>query len=281
MSTDDSIKLPASVKDETGNVYGKLTVLGYAGSKLKALPGAYWHCRCECGTETVVGGRALRNKTIQSCGCSKQRMDEVGNVYNKLTVLEFAGNTKGRDSRWLCRCECGNTTTVARGDLRDDSIKSCGCHRAIAGGMSNSTEYTSWKEMKRRCYNANYDDYHLYGGKGITVCQRWLDAFVNFFEDMGLKPFPEATIDRLNGDGNYEKDNCRWATKMEQSQNTSKTRMLTFNGETHCLREWARRLGITHRTLSARLAKGWPHEKVFSSEHYFTPPPIKKARTKP
>lgn len=279
MSTGNSSQLPSNVKDETGNPYGKLTVLGYAGSKLKALPGAYWHCRCECGAETVVAGRALRNKTIQSCGCSRQRTNEVGSVYNKLTVLEFAGNTKGGDSRWLCRCECGNTTTASRGDLRKESIKSCGCHRAKARGMCKSTEYTSWKEMKRRCYNPNYPDYDLYGGKGITVCQHWLDAFVNFFDDMGPKPFPEATVDRISGEGNYEKNNCRWATKKEQSHNTSKTRMLTYNGETYCLREWARRLGISHCTLRTRLAKGWPLEKVFSSEHFLVPPPKKKPKT--
>ena len=81
MSTDNSIQLRPNVKDETGEVYGKLTVLGYAGSKLKSLPGAYWNCLCECGREHIVAGRALRNKTIQSCGCSKNRTDEVGNEY--------------------------------------------------------------------------------------------------------------------------------------------------------------------------------------------------------
>lgn len=206
--------------------------------------------------------------------------DETGSVYGKLTVIKFTGRTKSGDSRWKCLCECGNTTTVARGELRKGSTKSCGCHRANAGNMCKSSEYTSWKEMKRRCYKTNCPDYHLYGGKGVTVCNRWLDAFVNFFEDMGPKPFPEATIDRLDGNGNYEKSNCRWASKLEQSQNTSKARMLTYNGETHCLREWARRLGIAHGTLRRRLSQGWPHENVFSSEHYFSHPPIKKARSK-
>ena len=235
MSTDNSIQLPAGVKDETGNPYGKLTVESYVGIRRKL-------------------------------------------------------------AHWLCRCECGNTAIVAGADLRKKSTVSCGCHRERSGGACSgrkrTPEYTSWTEAKRRCYKDNYPDYHLYGGKGVRVCQRWLHEFANFLKDMGLKPFPSASIDRINGDGNYScghckqciengwTENCRWATKMEQSQNTSKTRMLTYNGETYCLREWARRLGITHRTLSARLAKGWPLEKVFSSEHYFTPPPIKKARPK-
>lgn len=278
MSTDNSIQLPAGVKDITGKPFGDLTTINYAGTNLGSQAGAYWLFRCKCGVEKVLNGRSVRSGNIQSCGCSKTRTDEVGTEYGKLTVIEFAGNTKGGDSRWLCQCECGNTTTVARGELRKGSTLSCGCHRANAKGMCESTEYTSWQEMKRRCYTTNYKDYHLYGGKGITVCQRWLDAFVNFFEDMGPKPFKEATIDRKDGNGNYEKDNCRWASKTEQSQNTSKTRMLTYNGETYCLREWARRLGISHCTLRSRLNKGWPPEKVFSSEHYFTLPPIKKAR---
>lgn len=263
MSTDKSIQLQTRVKDETGNIYGKLTVLSYAGSKLKSLPGAYWNCRCECGGEHIVGGRALRNGTIQSCGCSKNRTDEVGSKYGKLTVIEFAGNTKSGDSRWKCLCECGNTTTVARGELRKGSTRSCGCHRASAGGMCNSPEYTSWQEMKRRC-DPDYKAKHLYGDRGITICERWQFSFNAFLEDMGTKPFPEATIDRIDNNGNYEPGNCRWATKLEQSQNTRKARMLTYNGETHCLREWARRIGITKRTLSVRIER-WGLEKALTT----------------
>lgn len=190
--------------------------------------------------------------------------DETGNPYGKLKVVQFAG-IRRKLAHWLCSCECGNTTIVAGDDLRKKSTLSCGCHRASARGMCKSSEYTSWKEMKRRCYNTRNSEYHNYGGRGITVCQRWLDAFVNFFEDMGPKPFAEATIDRKDGNGNYEKENCRWATKLEQGQNTSKARNLTYNGETYGLREWARRIGITHGTLSARLARGWSLEKALTT----------------
>lgn len=202
--------------------------------------------------------------------------DETGNVYGKLTVIHFS-EIRHKLAHWMCQCECGNTTIVAGSDLRKKSTVSCGCHRARAGGMCNSPEYTSWQEMKRRC-EPDYKDKHLYADRGITLCERWQSSFNNFIADMGSKPFPEATIDRKNNDLGYSPDNCRWATKMEQSHNSRKTRMITHNGETYCLRDWARRLGIAHRTLSTRLAKGWPPEKVFSSEHYFSPPPIKKAR---
>lgn len=270
MSKSHSTQLPPRVKDETGNVYGKLTVLSYAGSNVKALKGAYWLCLCECGRETTVCGRALRNGTIQSCGCSKHRTDETGNIYGKLTVLKFAGNTKSSDSRWLCQCKCGNTTVVARGDLRKSygGTKSCGCGRASAGGACRTPEYTTWQEMKRRCYKPNAPYYHIYGGKGITVCDRWRTSFVNFLADMGPKPFPEATIDRVNGDGDYEPANCRWASKMEQSHNSRKARMLTCNGETLCVRAWARKLGVVHRTICRRLEQSWTINRIV--DHYRT-----------
>lgn len=270
MAKSDSKQVPARVKDETGNVYGKLTVLSYAGTDLKSQKGAYWNCRCECGGDTVVCGRSLRSESISSCGCSKNRTDEVGNPYGKLTVLEFAGKTPSGDSLWLCRCECGNTTTVARGHLRKKrgGTKSCGCHRARAGGMCESPEYTSWQEMKRRCYNSSYRDYHLYGGRGITICKRWLDAFTNFLEDMGEKPSSEHSIERIDNDGDYEPGNCKWATAMEQGQNTRKTLLLTCNGETMGLRAWARKLGIAHRTIAWRLEQGWSMEQIV--DHYST-----------
>ena len=263
MAETDSKQTPARVKDETGNPHGKLTVLSYAGTDLKSQKGAYWHCRCECGGDTVVCGRALRSGSIASCGC-QQRTDETAKVYGKLTVESFAG-TRRKLAHWLCRCECGNMTTVAGADLRRGSIVSCGCKRARAGGMCNSPEYTSWRGMKRRCYNPNAPYYHLYGGKSITVCQRWLDAFVNFLEDMGEKPFPSATIHRINGSANYEPGNCKWASKEEQALHTSKTRKITYKGETKSLRGWARTIGITHRTLSARLDRGWSLEKALTT----------------
>lgn len=194
--------------------------------------------------------------------------DERGNIYGKLTVREYAGKTKSGDSQWLCDCECGKTTTVAGGDLRKTygGTKSCGCGRRIQGGGHGTTEYTTWKEMKRRCYNPRYREYGLYGGRGIIICERWRTSFVNFLADMGPKPFPEATIDRFpDQNGPYSPENCRWATKLEQSQNSRKTRLLTYGGETLCIREWARRIRITHRTLIARLERGWSVEKAVTT----------------
>ncbi len=269
MSTGNSTARRSNFKDIAGQQFGDLTAVSYAGSSLGSQAGAYWLFRCKCGTEKVLNGRAVRSGNVISCGCSKQRTDETGNVYSKLTVLEFAGQTNSGDSRWLCECECGKTTTVARADLKRESIKSCGCHRASAGGMCNSPEHTSWREMKRRC-DSDYKDKHLYWERGITICEKWRSSFNAFFADMGPKPFPEATIDRIDNDGNYEPGNCRWATKLEQGQNTRKARLLTYNRETHGLREWARRLGVAHRTIARRLdEQKWTMEQVV--KHYTSP----------
>jgi len=279
MSTDDSTVRRSNVKDITGKPFGDLTAISYAGTNLGSQAGAYWLCRCQCGAEKVLSGRALRSGNIQSCGCSKSRTDEVGNKYGKLMVIEFAGKTKSGDSRWLCQCECGNTTIVARGDLRNESTKSCGCHRASAGGGYKTAEYNSWKDMKKRCYNPKAKYYHCYGERGIVICKGWLDSFVSFISDMGKKPSSDHSVERKNNDGNYScghceecikngwPANCKWATTMDQGQNTRKTRLLTCNGETHGLREWSRRLNVTHRTIARRLdEQGWTMEQVV--KHY-------------
>ena len=270
MAEADSIRLSARAKDLTGQRFGHQVVVSYAEKRGAA---TYWHVRCDCGNERIVLGASLiagrSTRCRNNCPASTARIDESGNVYNRLTVLEYAGNTRAGDSIWLCRCECGTLTKVARGELRKGSTKSCGCLRARSDGKCTSTEYITWKEMKRRCYNPKNSQYHLYGGRGITICERWRTSFVDFLADMGPKPFPEATIDRIDNDhGNYEPGSCRWATRLEQGQNTRKVRLLTYNGETLCLRAWARKLGITHRTLSERIARGWSLDRVFApSEH--------------
>lgn len=283
MATSDSTPRPSRVKDLSGKRFGFQVVVGFAEQRGRQ---AYWMVRCDCGCERAVAGANLvagrSTRCRINCPASTSRIDETGNVYHRLTVVESAGSTSSGDSLWMCRCECGTMTTVARSDLRKGGIKSCGCLRSIQGGGHGTPEYTSWKEMKRRCYNKRNREYRNYGGRGITICDRWRTSFVNFLADMGPKPFPEATIDRYpNNDGNYEPGNCRWATRLEQGHNTRKVHLLTYNGETMPLRAWARKLGITHRTLSVRIERGWPPEKVFSPEHYFTPPPKKRAKYHP
>lgn len=202
-----------------------------------------------------------------STSLSQWAKNERGNAYGRWTVIEFA-KRDNRGVHWLCRCVCGNMKTVWGADLRNGKSTSCGCSRQRAYGMNESKEYATWEAIKQRCYNKNHDAYKHYGGRGIKMCDRWYESFCNFFDDMGKRPFPKATIDRIDNDGNYEPSNCRWASQLEQGQNTSKVRLVTYNGETMSLRAWARKLGISHRTLSERIRKGWSEDRVFSPKQH-------------
>ena len=135
-------------------------------------------------------------------------------------------------------------------------------HGHAVVGQSSST-YRSWQAMRRRCYNPNDVGYSRYGGRGITVCLRW-SYFENFLEDMGERP-EGLTLDRLDTDGPYCKDNCRWATKAEQSVNKSNCRQITFEGKTHCISEWARKVGVGFFTLRSRLNRGWSVERALTT----------------
>lgn len=125
-------------------------------------------------------------------------------------------------------------------------------------------EYKAWEHMKHRCANPNNTRYARYGGRGITVCERWINSFANFYADMGARPSPKHSLERINNDGNYESANCRWATPAEQSQNTALTKLISYDGLTLSLAGWARRLGASQATLTCRFQRGWPLERVLT-----------------
>jgi hypothetical protein len=122
--------------------------------------------------------------------------------------------------------------------------------------MHGSREYNSWIAMKARCYNPNYHHYHRYGGRGIEVCMRWLESFTAFFEDMGKCP-PGCSLDRINNDGNYDADNCRWTTSAAQANNRSPRSSITIEGVTMAVSAWARIVGISPGNFQNRINRGW------------------------
>ena len=124
-------------------------------------------------------------------------------------------------------------------------------------GQSRTPEYNCWKAMKSRCYNVNHYAYSRYGGKGVIVCKRWIDSPVKFISDMGRKPGKEYSIDRLDNNGDYTPDNCRWATAQEQTDNRVNTRKITLNGLTKTYTEWSKIYNIKWCTLYARIERGW------------------------
>lgn len=147
-----------------------------------------------------------------------------GTRWNRLTVID-QGPTKDGHVRWVCICDCGTWRIVRGESLRDGTTKSCGClqrESATKHGMKNTPEYRAWQNMKTRCENPDYIDFHLWGGRGIKICQQWRNSFKTFFRDMGRKPSPELSLDREDNEGDYTPANCRWATAKQQANNRRK-----------------------------------------------------------
>jgi len=157
-------------------------------------------------------------------------LDITGMMFGRLTALKLVGKTPAGMSLWLCACECGNKRVVMVSSLRYGSTTSCGCIRVeqqrksfLRHGMSGTREHHTWLSMLQRCYNENNPRYEHYGGRGISVCDEWRDDFAAFYRDMGPKPIG-LSIDRIDNDGDYNRDNCRWATASEQNYNTRRSR---------------------------------------------------------
>lgn len=188
-------------------------------------------------------------------------IDLKGRVFGRLTVLFRNGSSKRGRAKWDCICECGNKTNTAANNLLNGDTLSCGClmiervkkAKFVHGVSNKTTEYRAWVNMKTRCYRVIGEDYPDYGGRGIIVCGRWKNSFVNFLADMGKKPTPQHSIERRNTDGHYEPDNCYWGTEEIQVRNKRNNRWLECNGLKMIITDWARYFGIDQGNLSVSL----------------------------
>ena len=191
-----------------------------------------------------------------------------GKTFNYLTVICYHQTLKNKhgiqSAIWKCRCKCGNITLVSSTNIKGGHIKSCGCFQRESVGKINRThgrsrtpEYRIWTQMKSRCYNPNTTDYKYYGGKGIKVCDKWVNSFESFFMDMGKRPSLLHTIDRIENNTDYTPENCKWATRKTQTRNRSNTKTLTYKGETKPMAAWAEILGLNYTTVQSRVARGW------------------------
>lgn len=197
----------------------------------------------------------------------RPRKDFVGLRFGRLTVIAEDAprkNTYGSPIRWLvCACDCGEIKSINALRLNSGKTKSCGClHRDTCRAMltthgkrHSSPSYTSWTGMRYRCYSPSNAKYPIYGGRGIKVCDRWLESFENFLADMGEKP-EGMTLDRIDPNGNYEPENCRWATPAQQANNLRTVRYLEHNGARHTITEWASILGTTRPAIIMRMRRG-------------------------
>jgi hypothetical protein len=198
------------------------------------------------------------------------RNEMTGQRFGRLVVLYPTERRKSESVIWKCHCDCGNATEVVSTALRRGHTKSCGClhqekmldgigrtHGHNSTKLGKSRTYQSWDGIIQRCCNPNCVAYLKYGARGIKVCERWRD-FKNFLADMGERPL-DKTIDRIDSKKGYYPENCRWATRLEQGQNTSRNIRITMNGKTLVLSEWARRLNVHRNTLGYRYHRGiWP-----------------------
>ncbi len=187
----------------------------------------------------------------------------LGMVFKDLTVTEYIG-CGNHGAKWLCLCRCGKEKQVTSTNLRNGKTTSCGCRSIPINtrhGMTGSKVHKIWTQMKYRCLTPTSHAYDRYGGAGIFVCDRWL-IFENFFEDMGYPPSKKHSIDRIDGTKGYSKENCRWATSMQQSANLKTNKKITLNGIVYNEREFARVIGISRSTLRSRLRRGWSIERI-------------------
>lgn len=266
-------------KDITNEKYGRLTIIRQSKTVDKR---AMWLCECECGNTATVSGKNLRSGGVKSCGClrsdspalcDKHKSNLVGSTFGRLFVIA-KGKRDASGYRWICKCSCGNECEHQRSALTSGAVKSCGCfqkektkqvghdnktHGATSGGEKDRT-YSVWSSMRSRCRDMLN---HKYGGRGITVCERW-EKYENFLADMGLRP-EALSIDRIDTNGNYEPENCRWATATEQANNRRGNRRFEYKGESKTLAELSRISGIKSLTLSSRLQRGWSLEQSITT----------------
>lgn len=269
------------VRDFTGERYGKLLVLGYAG---KAPDGhSMWRCKCDCGNEKVLRSNNLQHS--KSCGCvtsAPSPATMIGKTFGNLTVVGRVRNNKWNDAVWECICVCGRVSYRRTTELNRGISTDCGHHskekvhkkHGDASHKRQARLYRIYHDMIRRCEKPYRDDYERYGGRGISVCEEWrnsYEAFRSWSLENGYSE--DLTIDRIDVNGNYSPENCKWSTCTEQANNKRNNHIVEYHGERYTLAELGRIVGVPGYVLGARIRLGWDIERAVST-------PVKCCRRK-
>ena len=199
-----------------------------------------------------------------------QFKDVSGKKFNKLTALHRLHNTKGK-TKWLCVCDCGNFAEVILSDLQLNKTKSCGCLKYESNktnhGKIQKPLYKTWQNMKQRCYNSNNKSYNNYGGRGIAVCSEWLNDFQAFYNWSVVNGYKNGLqIDRIDVNGDYEPNNCRYITAKENSNNRRNTKLYTIDNSTKPLSEWCNTQNLNYCTVWRRIRHGWSIRRALELE---------------
>ena len=218
----------------------------------------------------------IRNPTQEPT--MPKRIDLTGQRFGLLTVTRHAGSDAAGRATWLCACDCGGEKVVKAADLKrpeSTATRSCGClqlQQRQNAAKSKSHAYSranwprerkAWENMIKRCTDPTDIGYANYGGRGVSVCERWLDSFKAFAEDMGRAPIG-GTIDRIENDLGYSPENCKWSSKKEQANNRRNNRLLTYNGKTQTVSQWADELGMPSHLIYQRLYRGLPTDRALA-----------------
>lgn len=254
-------------EDLTGRRFGHLIVIGKAPSK--ASNGGYkWICKCDCGNETIAIGGDLKGGKRKTCGC--RGVNLIGVKIGTLTVVERLGKINNK-IMWRCKCsECGKIKDLPTYKINSRKIKGCICQRGTHR-MTGTKFYRCWSGFKQRCDNPNNVEYPNYGGRGITYDERWKE-FTNFYNDMydsymthaSIYGEKETTLDRIDFNGDYSKENCRWLTSVEQGNNRRVNIWIDINDEVKTLAEWCRYYDLDYNKTRRRYAAGLTTEEVFN-----------------
>lgn len=199
-------------------------------------------------------------------------IDITNQRYGRLVVVARDGSDKKGHALWECKCDCGKRITVRGDHLRRGATQSCGCYMREKAkkqhkrhGETGTRLYSIWCNMKKRCDDQKYKSYPNYGAKGIKVCPEWSESF-EAFRDWSISNGyrDDLTIDRIDVYGNYEPENCRWSTMLEQQNNRGNNRVISFRGVSKTVSQWAKETGISEGTIRSRLDRGWPADRVLA-----------------
>lgn len=217
-----------------------------------------------------AAGGAGEHTGVQPLEAAMSRVVRPGARFGRWTVVAAAGSRYGCGARWQCRCLCGTEREVCGTSLRLGRSKSCGCRWHETSGKANLThgeskragkhespEYTAWRAMKDRCGNRSHKEWKHYGGRGISVCRRWLHSFERFLADVGRKPSVEYTLGRLDNDKNYTPRNVAWQTRVQQARNTQASRIVRIGRVSRSVAEWSEVVGLLPAVIHTRIYRGW------------------------